>query len=239
MDNKNGKFSTWLKESITSRMLVVGILILVLLIPLQFVKELIYEHGARQTEVIREINEKWGNEVILSGPILKVPYKTYKKTEEFNAETKKYVAKTETIINTAFVFPDNLDIKADIKKAAPNGVDIYFDNVGGPISDAVLFNINRFARMVICGAISVYNNTELPKSVSVQPFLVKNSALMQGFIVSNYVEKFPEAIKQLSGWLAEDKLKYSETIINGFDNTPRAFIDLFEGKNKGKMIVKI
>jgi hypothetical protein len=62
---------------------------------------------------------------------------------------------------------------------------------------------------------------------------------MQGFIVSNYVEKFPEAIKQLSGWLAEDKLKYSETIINGFDNTPRAFIDLFEGKNKGKMIVKI
>ena len=89
------------------------------------------------------------------------------------------------------------DMNADIAKAAPNGVDIYFDNVGGPISDAVLFNINRFARMIICGAISVYNNKELPKSISVQPFLVKNSALMQGFIVSNYADKFPEAMKQL------------------------------------------
>lgn len=131
------------------------------------------------------------------------------------------------------------DINADIKKLAPNGVDIYFDNVGGPISDAVLFNINRFARIIICGAISVYNNTETPKSVSVQPFLVKNSALMQGFIVSNYAEKFPEAMQQLSSWLAEEKLTYTETVVDGFDNIPNAFIDLFEGKNKGKMIVEI
>ncbi len=131
------------------------------------------------------------------------------------------------------------NIAADLKKLAPNGVDIYFDNVGGPISDAVLFNINRFARIIICGAISVYNETELPTSLSVQPFLVKNSALMQGFIVSNYADKFPEAMKHLSGWLAEGKLKYTETIVEGFDNIPNAFIDLFEGKNKGKMIVKI
>lgn len=131
------------------------------------------------------------------------------------------------------------DIKGAIAEAAPNGVDIYFDNVGGPISDAVLFNINKFARIVICGAISVYNETELPKSISVQPFLVKNSALMQGFIVSNYSDKFPEAMKHLSGWLSEEKLTYSETIVDGFDNIPNAFIDLFDGKNKGKMIVKI
>lgn len=131
------------------------------------------------------------------------------------------------------------DIRADIAKAAPNGVDIYFDNVGGPISDAVLFNINRLARIIVCGAISVYNNTETPKSISVQPFLVKNSALMQGFIVSNYADKFPEAMKHLSAWLAEDKLTYTETIVDGFDNIPSAFIDLFEGKNKGKMIVSI
>jgi len=131
------------------------------------------------------------------------------------------------------------DINAAIKKAAPNGVDIYFDNVGGPISDAVLFNINRFARIIICGAISVYNKTETPKSISVQPFLVKNSALMQGFIVSNYAEKFPEAMQQLATWLGEGKLKYTETVVEGFDNIPNAFIDLFEGKNKGKMIVKI
>ena len=131
------------------------------------------------------------------------------------------------------------NMRAAIADAAPNGVDVYFDNVGGPISDAVLFNINKFARMVICGAISVYNNTELPKSVSVQPFLIKNSALMQGFIVSNFQDKFPEAIKALSIWLAEDKLTYSETIVEGFENIPQAFIDLFEGKNKGKMVVKI
>ena len=93
--------------------------------------------------------------------------------------------------------------------------------------------------MIICGAISVYNNTEIPKSVSVQPFLVKNSALMQGFIVSNYADKFPEAIKHLSSWLVDRKLTYTETIVDGFDNIPNAFIDLFEGKNKGKMIVKI
>ncbi|AUS06740.1 NADP-dependent oxidoreductase [Pseudotamlana carrageenivorans] len=131
------------------------------------------------------------------------------------------------------------DINAELKELAPNGVDIYFDNVGGPISDAVLFNINRFARMIICGAISVYNKTELPTGLSVQPFLVKNSALMQGFIVSNYAEKFPEAIQQLATWLKEGKLTYTETIVEGFDNIPKAFIDLFEGKNKGKMIVKI
>ena len=126
-----------------------------------------------------------------------------------------------------------------IAEAAPNGVDVYFDNVGGPISDTVLFNINKFARTVNCGAIAVYNNTEIPKSISVRPFLIKNSASMQGFIVSNFEDKFPQAIKTLSGWLADDKLTYSETIVEGFENIPQAFIDLFDGKNKGKMVVKI
>ncbi|APY12868.1 NADP-dependent oxidoreductase [Seonamhaeicola sp. S2-3] len=149
------------------------------------------------------------------------------------------------ILKSKFGFDEGInynttkDMKAAIAEAAPNGVDIYFDNVGGPISDAVLFNINRFARIIICGAISVYNETEIPKSMSVQPFLVKNSALMQGFIVSNYADKFPEAIQKLSGWLTDGTLKYKETIVEGFDNIPNAFIDLFEGKNKGKMIVKI
>jgi NADPH-dependent curcumin reductase CurA len=131
------------------------------------------------------------------------------------------------------------DMKAALRTACPDGVDVYFDNVGGPISDAVLYNINKFARLIICGAISVYNSTEMPKSISVQPFLIKNSALMQGFIVSNYSDKFPEAMKQLSTWLAEGKLNYTETIVDGFENTPQAFLDLFEGKNKGKMIVKV
>jgi len=126
-----------------------------------------------------------------------------------------------------------------IAKACPNGVDVYFDNVGGEISEAVLFNINKFSRTVNCGAISVYNNTELPKSTSVQPFLIKNSSLMQGFVIFDYVDKHPAGIKQLAKWLQEGKLEYTETIQEGFETIPQAFLDLFEGKNKGKMVVKI
>lgn len=154
-------------------------------------------------------------------------------------DEKVDMLKTKFGFDAGINYNTSKDIKADIANAAPNGVDIYFDNVGGPISDAVLFNINKFARMIICGAISMYNSTELPQSISVQPFLVKNSALMQGFIVSNYADKFPEAMNALSTWLAEDKLVYTETIVEGFENIPTAFIDLFDGKNKGKMIVKI
>lgn len=131
------------------------------------------------------------------------------------------------------------NMKKAIEEACPKGVDVYFDNVGGEISDAVLFHINKYARMVICGAISVYNETEAPKSLSPQPFLIKKSALMQGFTVRNYGDRFPEAIQKLSGWLKEEKLTYEETVVEGFENIPQAFLDLFEGKNKGKMVVKI
>lgn len=154
-------------------------------------------------------------------------------------DEKVAMLKSSLGFDEAINYNTTKNMAAAIKEAAPNGVDIYFDNVGGPISDAVLLNINQFARMIICGAISVYNNTELPKSLSVQPFLVKNSALMQGFIVSNYAEKFPEAIGQLSKWLAEGQLTYTETVMEGFDNIPQAFLDLFDGKNRGKMLVKI
>jgi len=154
-------------------------------------------------------------------------------------DDKVSMLKSSLGFDEAINYNTSKNMTAAIKEAAPNGVDIYFDNVGGPISDAVLLNIKPFARFIICGAISVYNNTELPKSISVQPFLIKNSALMQGFIVFNYAEKYPEAIKQISQWLAEGKLSYTETIVEGFDAIPQTFLDLFEGKNKGKMLVKI
>ncbi|WP_462319284.1 NADP-dependent oxidoreductase [Marinilabilia sp.] len=126
-----------------------------------------------------------------------------------------------------------------IADACPNGVDVYFDNVGGEVADAVMFNINDFARIVNCGAISIYNATEIPKSISVQPFLIQKRALMQGFIVMDHANQFSDAIGQLSQWLKEKKLTYTETIIEGFENIPQAFIDLFDGKNKGKMVVKV
>lgn len=126
-----------------------------------------------------------------------------------------------------------------IAEACPNGVDVYFDNVGGEISDGVMMNVNRFARIIVCGAISMYNATSVPMGPRVQPLLIKNSVLMQGFIIFNYVERWGEAIPQLAKWLQEGKLTSTETIVKGFENTPKAFIDLFEGKNKGKMIVQI
>jgi len=131
------------------------------------------------------------------------------------------------------------DMKEAVGAVCPEGVDIYFDNVGGNISDGVLANINKFARLIICGSISVYNETTIPVGPRVETLLIKCSALMQGFIVGNYAGKFPEAMLQLSTWLKEGKLTYSETIVEGFDQVPQAFIDLFEGKNNGKMIVKI
>lgn len=154
-------------------------------------------------------------------------------------DEKVEMLKSEFGFDAAINYNTTANMTEAIAAACPDGVDVYFDNVGGEISDAVLFNINKFARIIICGAISVYNETSVPKSISVQPFLVKNSALMQGFIVSNYATKFPEAVKQLATWLQEGKLSYTETVVEGFDQIPQAFIDLFEGKNKGKMVVKI
>ncbi|WP_316814687.1 NADP-dependent oxidoreductase [Pedobacter nyackensis] len=141
--------------------------------------------------------------------------------------------------DVAINYKTTTDMQSAIATAAPNGVDIYFDNVGGEISDAVLANVNQLARVPVCGAISVYNETEVPMGPRIQTTLVKSSILMQGFVVSNYAAKFPEAIKQLSIWLQEGKLTYTETIVHGFDQIPQAFIDLFEGKNEGKMVVKI
>lgn len=125
-----------------------------------------------------------------------------------------------------------------IEKACPNGVDIYFDNVGGEISDAVISALNRFARVVICGQISLYNVTEMPMGPRLQPLLLKRSVLMQGFIVSNYAAKFEEALQQLEAWVKEGKLKYTETIVEGFEKLPQTFCELFQGKNTGKFLVK-
>ncbi len=131
------------------------------------------------------------------------------------------------------------DMQKAIAAAAPDGVDIYFDNVGGDISDAVIFNMNKYARIALCGTISSYNDTEAASGPRLQPYLLKNSMLMQGFIVSNYADKFPEGVKQLSEWLKAGKLQHRETIVEGFDQIPQAFLDLFEGKNEGKMVVKV
>ncbi|GAA0871720.1 NADP-dependent oxidoreductase [Gangjinia marincola] len=131
------------------------------------------------------------------------------------------------------------DIQKALKEACPNGVDIYYDNVGGEIADAIFPLLNHGARIINCGAIAVYNKTEMPQSISPQPFLIKNSASMQGFIVRDYKDQFSEAREALTQWLQDGKLKHKETIVEGFDTIPEAFIGLFDGDNIGKMVVKV
>lgn len=155
------------------------------------------------------------------------------------SDEKVELLKSKFGFDDAINYKTTADIDQTIAKACPDGIDIYFDNVGGEISDAVLAHINKHARIPVCGAISLYNETSVPLGPRIQPVLIVKSALMQGFIVSDYAEKFPDAIKQLADWVQAGELTYSETIIQGFDNIPRAFLDLFEGRNEGKMIVKI
>ncbi|MBC6999696.1 NADP-dependent oxidoreductase [Cytophaga sp. FL35] len=125
-----------------------------------------------------------------------------------------------------------------IAKACPNGVDVYYDNVGGDILDSALNNINKNGRVINCGAISLYNEKEVPQGPRHEGILVKKTVLMQGFLVRDHAKDFGNAIQQLAQWLQEGKITHEETIVEGFKNTPQAFLDIFKGKNKGKMVVK-
>jgi len=131
------------------------------------------------------------------------------------------------------------DVRQALKEASPDGIDIYFDNVGGEVSDAVLPLLNKGARIILCGQISLYCLDKPDVGPRPQPYLLVNSAMMQGFIITGYAPRFSEGVMQLARWLAEGKLKYAETIVEGFENTPQAFIGLFTGDNLGKQIVKV
>jgi len=111
---KSKGFAHWIRTSITARMLMVGFLILVLLIPLIYIKELIKERSERQEEVVSEVGDLWGTEVLLMGPVLKVPYKTYTESTTYDTETKKGITKRKTHMNYAYFLPDNLTIDAHV-----------------------------------------------------------------------------------------------------------------------------
>jgi NADPH-dependent curcumin reductase CurA len=131
------------------------------------------------------------------------------------------------------------EVAPALKEACPKGVDVYFDNVGGEVSDAVMPLLSHGARTVVCGQISLYNLDKPDVGPRPQPYLLVNSALMKGFIITEYAARFPEGVMQLAQWLGAGKLKYAETIVEGFENTPQAFIGLFSGENLGKQIVKV
>lgn len=154
------------------------------------------------------------------------------------SDEKTKLLTTEFGFDKAINYKTTPDMNKAIAAACPNGVDIYFDNVGGEISDAVIRNINFHARIPLCGQISLYNTTEAPLGPRIQPMLLTRSVLMQGFIIGQFQEQFPEGIQRLAHWIKEGKLKTTETIEHGFENLPKALLGLFKGENTGKMIVE-
>ena len=132
------------------------------------------------------------------------------------------------------------DYYAKVKELCPNGIDVYFDNVGGAITDAVFRLINTKARISICGQISQYNleKVELAPRSILTSLLVKQ-ARAEGFLVFQFADRYPEALGQMAQWLNEGKLKYAEDIEEGIENTPRAFMAMLKGRNTGKQLVKV
>jgi NADPH-dependent curcumin reductase CurA len=141
--------------------------------------------------------------------------------------------------DAAFNYKTTDNYGAKLKELCPNGIDVYFDNVGGAITDAVFMQINTFARLSICGQISQYNNAKPEMGPRLLGMLIVARAKAQGFLVTDYLPRIGEAMAAMSGWLQEGKLKYREDIVEGFENLPKAFIGLFHGENIGKRIVKV
>ncbi len=126
-----------------------------------------------------------------------------------------------------------------LKELCPDGINCYFDNVGGAITDAVLMQLALHARVTICGQISQYNNAKPEMGPRLLGLLIVSRSKVQGMLVSDYMSRFPEALTQLTEWVKDGRIKYDETIVEGFANTPKAFIGLLEGQNTGKMLVRV
>ena len=131
------------------------------------------------------------------------------------------------------------DVAQRLRETCPDGVDVYFDNVGGAILEAALERIRRGARIVLCGAISVYNAAEPPPGPRNYLQLVIQRARMEGFLVLDYVSRFPQAVAAMGAWVAEGRLRHAVDVVDGLERTPAAFQRLFRGENRGKQLVKV
>lgn len=131
------------------------------------------------------------------------------------------------------------DVREALSATCPDGIDAYFDNVGGEITDAVFSNLNDDARVAICGQIALYNATERPVGPRKLMTLIEKRAHVEGFLVFDYVSRFEAATERLGKWVSEGEIQYEETVTEGFENAPAAFIGLFSGENIGKQLVKV
>ena len=137
-----------------------------------------------------------------------------------------------------------IDYKAEnvlesLRRHCPQGINVYFDNVGGQILDAALACLARFGRVVLCGAISQYNATTPPQGPANYLSLLINSGRMEGFIVFNYASRYAEGVRELATWRAQGKLKTKEDIVEGFQTFPETLLKLFSGENFGKLMIKV
>ena len=131
------------------------------------------------------------------------------------------------------------DYRAALDEAAPDGVDVYFDNVGGPITDAVFTKLNLDARVAVCGQIAHYNDEEVPTGPRKLPQVIPVRAKVQGLLVSDFATRFGEASERLGEWVASGELQHRETVVEGLENAPDAFLGLFSGDNIGKQVVRV
>lgn len=155
------------------------------------------------------------------------------------ADDKCKFLKEELGFDAAINYKTEENLRKALKEACPSGVDVYFDNVGGRVSDAVMTLINFQSRTAICGQISQYNLEKPEIGPRVAGQLLTTSSLMKGFIVSDYADHNREGLIQLSQWVKEGKIQYRENIVEGFENTVEAFLGLFRGDNIGKQLVKV
>ena len=141
--------------------------------------------------------------------------------------------------DAAFNYKTTADYSARLRALCPDGIDVYFDNVGGAITDAVFPLINNGARLVICGQSSQYNLEKPDTGPRWLWQLIVHQARAEGFLVFKFANRFPEAVTRMAQWLREGKLKYRETIAEGIENVPRAFIGMLQGANTGKQLVRV
>ncbi len=141
--------------------------------------------------------------------------------------------------DAAYNYKDTPNHLAKLRQLCPNGIDVYFDNVGGVITDAAMIHMNVHARVAICGQISQYNLEQPEMGPRMLGMLIVKRAKVQGLLVTDYMARWGEGTKELGGWLKSGKLKYEETIVDGLEKAPEAFLAMLRGENTGKMLVRV
>jgi hypothetical protein len=155
------------------------------------------------------------------------------------SEQKVAYLQNELGFDAAFNYKGVDDYVAKLDEVCPQGIDVYFDNVGGPLTDAVFRRINDHARIVVCGQIEQYNATRPPRGPRLLWHLIVKQARAEGFLIFSYTARFREGQQPMAQWIKEGKIKYHESIVDGLEHAPQAFIGLFHGANLGKQLVRL